>query len=65
MKRPSLRKQQAFQYGYAAGRTGESWSKGRVSNPWKSKAPIAFYYRGWNLGQRVTRRLEVNRAEKD
>ena len=62
MNRPSHRKQQSFKDGYAAGRNGEAWSKPRVSNPWKNKSPLAYYYRGWNLGHRVTRRMAVNDA---
>ena len=62
MTRPSLRKQQAFKDGYQSGRNGESWTKPRLMHPWQNRQPIGYFYRGWNLGHRVTRRLAVNDA---
>lgn len=53
MKRPRISQQQAFKAGYAAGRRGDPWTMGNVK---PEKSP---FYRGWNLGHRVTRHLRV------
>ncbi len=57
MTRPNIRKQRAFKAGYQAGREGKPWTRGRINRD--SRAINGWMYRGWNLGYRVTRHMEV------
>ncbi|HQY29982.1 MAG TPA: hypothetical protein PK691_01785 [Thermomicrobiales bacterium] len=57
MTRPNIRKQRAYKAGYASGRNGQMWNRGRINR--NGNSVNAWYYRGWNLGHRVTRHLQV------